>query len=211
MMDVISSLGIAQVVAIVATGGALAYFAYVTHRMSQQVTELRYSPILEICPSGAPKVGPFYEKQTTHQGVECQATYHGVKWEIYLMNPGDVPVFAEDIDVFIKYLSSHGAREEILTSVGKLCELLDEAGNAIEDRAMWVNGHSQRKVTVLMCHDDDTPITYRSFKPGDMVRMSLEFYQRRGLGRQPGRREKTSDWFQLPDKFGVEIPMPQIY
>ncbi len=51
----------------------------------------------------------------------------------------------------------------------------------------------------------------RVLKPGDMVRMSLEFYQRRGLGRQPGRREKTSDRFQLPDKFGVEIPMPQIY
>lgn len=210
-MDVTLSLGIAQVVAIFATGGALAYFAYVMYRMSKQVTELRYSPILEICPSGAPKVGTFYEKKTTYQDVEQQVIYHGVKWEIYLMNPGDVPVFAEDIDVFIKYLSSHGSLEEVLTSVGKLCELLDETGNAINDRAMWVDGHSQRKVMVFMCHDDNTPINYRPYKPGDMVRMSLEFYQRRGLGRQPGRREKTSDRFQLPDKFGVEIPMPQIY
>jgi len=210
-MNINSSLGIVQIAATLITGGAIAYFAYITYQMSKQVTDLRYSPILEICQSGSPKVGTFYEKRIEDREVETQIIYQGVKWELYLMNPGDVPVFAEDIDVFIKYRPSSSSHEEVLTSIGKLCDLIDETGTNLIDRAIWVNGHSQRKLTVLMCRDDNKPMSYGSFKQGDMVRMSLEFYQRRGLGRQPGRREKTSDPFQLPDKFGVEIPMPQIY
>lgn len=210
-MDITSSLGIVQTAAIFITGGAIAYFAYITYRMSKQVTNLRYSPILEICPSGSPKVGAFYEKKTIDHEIETQIIYQGVKWEIYLMNPGDVPVFAEYIDVFIKYRLPNGSHEEVTTSIGKLCDLLDETGNPLSDRAIWVNGHSQRRITILMCRDDNKPVLHRSFKPGDMIKLSLEFYQRRGLGRQPGRREKTSDLFQLPDKFGVEMPMPRIY
>jgi hypothetical protein len=210
-MDINASLGIAQTAATFITGGAIAYFAYITYHMSKQVTDLRYSPILEICPSGSPKAGTFYEKRIKDREVETQIIYQGVKWEIYLMNPGDVPVFAEDIDVFIKYRPSSSSHEEVLTSIGKLCDLLDETGNILIDRAIWVNGHSQRKITILMCRDDNKPMSYGFFKQGDTVRMSLGFYQKRGLGRQPGRREKMSDLFQLPDKFSVEITMPQIY
>ncbi len=210
-MDTNASLGIAQTAATLITGGAIAYFAYITYHMSKQVTDLRYSPVLEICLSSSPKVGTFYEKRLKDHEVMTQIKYQGVRWEIYLMNPGDIPVFAEDIDVFIKYRPSTSLQEEVLTSIGKLCDLLDETGNTLIDRAIWVNGHSQRKVTVLMCRDNNKPIPYGTFKQGDVVKMSLEFYQRRGLGRQPGRREKTSEPFQLPDKFNIEESRPQIY
>lgn len=204
-MDSASLLGIAQTVAIFVTGGALAYFAYLTYQMSKQVTNLRYSPILEICPSGLPKVGTFDVKITTNH-IE-RITYQGVKWEIYLMNPGDVPVFAEDIEVFIRYRPSDGSRDEVLMSISKLCDLLDETGNMIDDRSVWVAGHDQYKVTVLMCRKQKIAIPDLYYKPGDTVKMSLEFYQKRGLNRQPGRIEKTSEAFQLPDRFEVEKPM----
>lgn len=136
-MDATLSLDIATLAAILLTGAALAIFALLTYRLSKQVMQLRYSPVLEICPVGSPKAGSFDEKKLR---------YYGVKWEIYLMNPGDVPIWAEDIGVFLKVTPSRDSREDVLTGVGKLCELLDEEGNELADRAMWVNGHSQRRM-----------------------------------------------------------------
>ena len=106
------------------------------------------------------------------------------------MNPGDVPVFAEEIDVSIKCRLVGNSQKESVMSIGKLCDLLDETGNPLANSAIWINGHSQQRITVLICKNDNTPLSYRSFKPGDTVKMAIQFYQRRGLGRRPGSLEK---------------------
>jgi hypothetical protein len=94
--------------------------------------------------------------------------------------------------------------KEITMSIGWMCDLLDDTGNIISGRAICVNGNSQRKITVLMCRDENIPAPHKSFKAGDKVKLSLEFYQMRGLGRQSGLRVKTSNIFEIPDKFAKE-------
>ena len=96
------------------------------------------------------------------------------------------------------------SEEEVWTSIGKLCDLLDEEGNILIDRAIGVNGNSHRKITVFVCREDTMREEHRLFKAGDMTMMQIELLQKGKGSRPTGWLIERSDRFQLPEKFGKE-------
>lgn len=194
-MDMGSSLNVVTLAVTFFTGVALAVFAWFTYRLSKRVTERRYSPVLEVYPIGSPETGSFEQ-----EGYR----YHGVKWQVCLVNSGDVPIWVDNIDISMQVTRFYESEEGTWTSVAKLCELIDEEGNILTDRAIGVNGNSQRKITVFMCHEDKMPEQHKLFKAGDTTMMQIELLQRGKGGRPTGWLIERSDRFRLPEKFSKE-------
>ena len=200
-MDIPLTLSIASIVVQSVTGVALAVFAWSTYRLSKQVTELRFAPVLELYSPGSPTTGMFLEKHSN---------YSGVKWEIYLTNPGDVPLRADNISVSLAINPPYDLEKAVWSGIGNLCDILYEEGNTVVDRAVEVNGRTQRKLTVFLCREDKGPPQMRLFNYGDSAIMLLEMFQRRRLGKQSGWLVLRSDRFKLPDKFGKEVVFPRL-
>ena len=194
-MDATLSLDIATLVVTAFTGVALAVFAWWTYRLSKNITQRRYSPVLELYSIGSPEAGSFEQSGTR---------YHGVKWQISLVNPGDVPIWVDNIDLSMQVTQRYDSEEEVWTGVGGLCDLLDDQGNILVDRAIGVNGNSQRKITVFLCHEDKRPEQHKLFKPGDVTTMRIELLQRGRGDRPTGWLMERSDKFRLPEKFSKE-------
>lgn len=194
-MDIALSLGIATLGVTFLTGAALAVFAWFTYRLSKSITQRRYSPILEVYPVGSPETGSFEQ-----DGVR----FHGVKWQLCLVNSGDVPIWADNISISIQVSRLYESDEGVWAGIGKLCELYDEKGNALADRAIGVNGNSQLKITAFMCHEEVRPEQHRLFKAGDVTQMQVELLQRGMHGRPTGWLITKSDRFCVPEKFGKE-------
>lgn len=197
-------LEIASLVVTFFTGAALASFAWLTYRHTRKVTELRFAPVLEINSVGPPQTGSF---------AEGKCTYHGVKWDIYLTNPGEVPILARDINVELQVSPTDDTMEGTWTGIGKFCELVDEEGNVLSDRTIRVNGRSQRKITVYLCQEDKKERKeHKLFRPGDKAALSIGVFQTRGLRKGSGWvTVERSEYFEIPDKFGKEIHVPRIY
>lgn len=186
-------MDIATLIVTFLMGAALAVFAWLTYRLSRSITQRRYSPIIELYPVGPPETGSFEQN-----GV----SFHGVKWQLCLINSGDVPIWVDNIGISIQVTRLHESEEGVWTGIGKLCEFYDEEGNILADRAIGVNGNSQRKITVFMCHEDVTPERHRLFKAGDATQMQFELLQRGTRGRPMGWLIERSDRFRVPEKFG---------
>jgi len=93
----------------------------------------------------------------------------------------------------------------VWAGIGKLCELYDEEGNTLADRAIGVSGNSHREITVFICHEDVTLEQHRLFKAGDATQMQFELLQRGKHGRPEGWLIERSDSFRVPaNKFGKE-------
>ena len=197
-------LEIASLVVTFFAAAALTSFAWLTYRHTKKVTELRFSPVLEISSVSPPKTGSF---------AEGKCTYHGVKWDIYLTNSGEVPILARDISVDLQVSPTDDTMEGIWTRIGKFCELVDEEGNVLSDRTIGVNGRSQRKITVYLCQGDKRGRKdHKLFRPGDKAFLSIGVFQTRGLSKESGWLiVERSESFEIPDKFGKEIPVPTIY
>ena len=194
-MDATLSVNIATLVVALFTGVALAVFAGFTYKLSKRVTERRYSPVLEVYPIGSPETGSF------EQG---RFRYHGVKWQISLVNSGDVPIWVDNINISMQVTQRYGSEEEVWTGIGRLCELVDEKGSILDDRAISVNGNNQCRITVFMCHEDKTPEQHKLFRAGDTTMMQIGLLQRGKGGRPTGWLIEPSDRFRLPEKFGKE-------
>lgn len=194
-MDRALSLNIATLVVTFLTGAALAVFACLTYRLSRSIIQRRYLPVLEVYSVGSPETGSFEQN-----GVE----FHGVKWRLCLINSGDVPIWVDNITVSIQVTRLYESEEGVWTGIGRLCELYDEKGDTLSDRAIGVNGNSQRIITVFMCHEDVTPEQHRLFKAGDTTQMQFELLQRGTHGRPTGWLIQRSDRFRVPERFGKE-------
>jgi len=194
-MDTALSLDIATLVVTFLTGAALAVFALLTYRLSRRITQRRYSPIIEVYPVGSPEIGSFEQN-----GVR----FHGVKWQLCLINSGDVPIWVDNISISIQVTQLYESEEGVWTGIGKLCELYDEEGTTLADRAIGVKGNSQRKITVFMCHEEKRPEQHRLFKAGDTTQMQFEILQRGTHGRPTGWLIERSDRFRVPEKFSKE-------
>ncbi len=194
-MDIALSLDVATLGVIFLTGAALAVFAWLTYRLSKSITQRRYSPVLEVYPVGSPETGSFEQ-----DGVR----YHGVKWQISLVNSGDVPVWVDNINISMQVTRLYESEEGTWTSVSRLCELLDEEDKILADRALGVNGNSQRRIAVFMCHEDKRPEQHKLFKAGDTTMMQIELLQRGRYGKPTGWLIEKSDRFRLPGKFDKE-------
>jgi len=151
--------------------------------------------VLELHSVRGPEVGTF---------DEGDSTYDGVRWEIGLTNPGDVPVWAQSMSIEIKLASPEGN----WAGIGKFCELLDESGNLL-DRTIGVEGKSQRKVVVLLCQEDKRKDEHKRIRRGDRVIMAMNLYQQRRWGKGAGLGQVLSGEFQFPSKFG-KSPKPII-
>jgi len=68
-MDAALFLDIATLVVTFLTGAALAVFAWLTYRLSRSITQLRYSPVLEVYPIGSPETGSFEQGGVRFYGV----------------------------------------------------------------------------------------------------------------------------------------------
>lgn len=194
-MDRALSLDIATLVVTCLAGAALAVFAWLTYRLSRSITQRRYLPVLEVYSVGSPETGSFEQN-----GVK----FHGVKWRLCLINSGDVPIWVDNITVSIQATRLYEPEEGVWTGIGRLCELYDEKGNTLADRAIGINGNSQRIITVFMCHEDVTPEQHRLFKAGDTTQMQFELLQRGMHGRPTGWLIQRSDRFRVPERFGKE-------
>ena len=196
-------LQIALLIATVLTGAALALFAWLTYKHSKQLTELRYSPVLQVYPVGPPRTGSFLES-------DCE--YHGVKWEIRMINPGEVPIWAKYISIFIQVPSTLKPNEGIWSGITKLCELRDEVGNILDERALGINGCSQCKLVVYLCKEEIRKEQHKFIKAGESARMSVEFFQERGLRKGSGWVVlERSEPFVLPDKYDKGIRLPALH
>ena len=186
------------------TGAAIAAFAWLTYRHTQKVTELRFAPVLEINSLGPPEIGRF---------PMGKYHYDGVKWEVSLMNPGDVPILAKNISVYLQISPTEDSMKGVWTGIGKLCDLVDEKGNVLGERAIGVNGHNQQRITVYLCREDKRrKEEHKLFKPGDKAALSIEVYQGRGLGKGAGWVVvERSEIFEIPAKLAREVPVPRIW
>jgi hypothetical protein len=199
-MDTALSLGVATLVVTFSTGVALAVFAWLTHRLSKSITQRRYSPILEVYPIGSPETGSFEQN-----GLR----FHGVKWRLSLINSGDVPIWADSINISIQVTRLYEPERNVWAGIGKLCELYDDKGNLLADRAVGINGNSHCIITVFLCHEDAIPEQHKLFKTGDTTQMQFELLQR-GIPTRPiGWLMQRSDRFRVPERFGKE-PNPHL-
>lgn len=194
-MSTASGLEIATLVVTSLTGAALAAFAWLTYKLSKSITRSRYSPVLEVYPVGPPETGSFEQ-----DGIK----YQGVKWQVSLVNSGEVPIWIDSISITMQVTQRYGSEEETWTGIGRLCDLLDEEGNMLTDRAIRVNGNSHRRVTIFVCRDDTTKEEHKLFKTGDTTMIQIELLQRGKDSRPTGWLIERSDRFQLPEKFGKE-------
>ncbi len=194
-MSSASGLEIATLVVTSLTGAALAAFAWLTYKLSKSITRSRYSPVLEVYPVGPPETGSFKQDDIKYQGV---------KWQVSLVNSGDVPIWIDSISIAMQVTHRYGSEEETWTGIGKLCDLLDEEGNMLTDRAIGVNGNSHRRVNIFVCRDDTTKEEHKLFKAGDTTMIQIELLQRGKGSRPTGWLIERSDRFQLPEKFGKE-------
>lgn len=186
-------LNIATLSVTLITGVALAFFAALTYKLSRSVTRQRFSPVLEVYPEDSPETGSF-EKNSVR--------FYGVRWRLSLVNSGDVPIWVDNISVFVEVAKPCESEEGAWVGIGKLCELYDEDGSTLESRAIAVNGNNHRKITVSICREDVAE--RRLLKAGDTTRMRVEFLQR-GKGVKPeGWLIERSESFQVPEKFGIE-------
>ncbi len=203
-MDIDLGLRIISITVTFFTGAAIAVFAWLTYRHTQKVTELRFAPVLEINPIGPPDTGSFSEEKHT---------YHGVKWEISLINPGDIPILARDISVYLQVSPTEYYMEGVWTGIGKLCDLVDEEGNVLSERAIGVNGHNQRRITVYVCREDKRRREeHKLFRPGDKAALSIEAHQTRGLGKGSGWAiVERSEIFEMPERLEKEIHIVRPY
>ena len=113
------------------TGLALATFAYLTYKLSRQMAEFQYAPVLEVHSVHNPETGEVKTEYRPAGEIINPITgkfeksyyediYYGVKWKVCLMNPGDTPVWVEKIHVEVQPPLGGW------TDIGHLCELLDE-------------------------------------------------------------------------------------
>jgi hypothetical protein len=190
-----ASSDIATLAVTALTGTALAVFAYLTYKLNKNITQLRYSPILEVYPIGSPETGSF---------DYGDFRYRGVMWQVNLINSGNVPLWVDNINISMLVTRPHKPEEDTWTGIGKLCELYDEKGSILGGRALGINGNSQHKITILMCYEDRTPEEHRMFKAGDTTVMRIELLQRGVRGKPTGWLIERSYRFQLPKEFGKE-------
>lgn len=190
-----TSLDIATLAVTVLTGTALAVFAFLTYKLNESITRLRYSPLLEVYPIDSPETGSFDYKDFR---------YYGVRWQVNLVNSGDAPILVDNIGILMMETRPSKPEEEIWRSIDKLCELYDEEGNILSGRALGINGGSQRKITILMCHKDRILEEYQMLKTGDRTVLRVELLQRGIRGRPTGWLTGRSNRFQLPKEFSKE-------
>lgn len=195
-MNTTSGMEIATLVVTSLTGVALAAFALLTYKLSRSITKRRYSPVLEVYSISPPETGNFEQNRIK---------YHGVKWQVSLVNSGEVPIWIDSISISMQVTQQYGSEEETWTGIGRLCDLLDEESNVLIDRAIGVNGNSHRKITVFICHRDKMKEEHKLFKTGDITMIQIELLQK-GKGRRPtGWLIEKSDRFRIPEKFDKEI------
>jgi hypothetical protein len=177
-----------------ATGLALAVFAWLTYGLSRKMVELQYAPVLQLYSLGNPKTGKFFEGQSQ--------VYEGVRWKFYLLNPGEAPIWVDHIGIEIAPTSG----QLIWTSVSGFCDLLDEQGNIISPEVI-VEGHSHRAVTVLLHHKETRKHLQRVFGERKQFILAGMLYQHRQLGGRDksGWLRVVSGPFELPSKFGKAI------
>jgi len=194
-MDNTFYLTIATLAVTFFTGTALAIFAWLTYKLSKNISQKRFSPVLDLYPINPVEVGSFDQG-----GIR----YHGVKWQICLSNSGDIPIWVDNINISMYVTRLYESTGDTLTGVGKLCDILDDAGMILEKRALGVAGNTQCTITVFMCHADKREEQHKLVQTGDSTLMQIEFLQRGGQGRPSGWLMAKSDKFQLPEKFGKE-------
>lgn len=189
-MNGIQSLEIASVAVTFFTGVALIAFAYLTYRHTKKVTEIQFSPMLDIVPIKYPVVGDFEETANI---------YRGVKWEVCFTNPGSIPILAKDIALSIEralYVNA-GSRD-----LHDEYDLVDEEGKTLSREAIGIDGLSQVRIKIYLCRKIEW---YRlRFKPGDEVIFTLSVSQTRGVNSTSELKiVQKSEMFRMPKSLKV--------
>lgn len=179
------------VMATFVTGLALAIFAWLTYSLSRKMVEVQYAPKLQIYSAGDPKTGKFV-------GGEA-ITYEGVQWKFYLLNPGDAPIWVNQISIEITPTSGRLS----WTSVHGLYELLDEQNRVLSQEIM-IEGHGHIAVTVIL-HDEKTGEYLQRLygQRNQFVMAGIMYQNRQFFGRdKSGWLRIVSGRFDLPSKLG---------
>ncbi|MFP4641501.1 MAG: hypothetical protein ACLFPU_04905 [Dehalococcoidia bacterium] len=190
-LDLVSSLDIASLVVTFLTGAALAVFAWRSYSLSRSIAQGRYSPVLELYPAGPPETGSFQQNVSKFQGV---------RWQLSLVNSGDVPIWCDNLTISIQItLLPEASEQEVWADISKFCEFYDEEGNPLTERAIGVDGYSHRKVTVYICREGQE--LHRLVGVGHPTQMQFELHQRGKHGRPEVWVREKSGSFRLPEKF----------
>lgn len=179
-----------------ATGLALAIFAWLTYNLSRKMVELQYSPVLQLYSAGNPQTGKF---------GKGRRSYEGVRWKFHLLNSGDAPVWVDQISIEMAAASGRLS----WTSVHGLCELLDEQDRVLSQEIM-VEGHGHAAVTVILYDEKIIEHLQRVYGERKQFIMAGMMYQHRQFfGRdKSGWLRVVSERFELPSKFGDTTVLP---
>ena len=181
------------------TGAALAIFAWRTHKLSAQVAEFQYDPVLEVRP-----VYDLPEKIEDERVVDRQFwRYSGVQWEVCLINPGNAPVWVDRIEIGIRPTS--GIRQPCST-INEFCDLLDKEGNPVKPR-IAIRASSELNITILVWDKNIKELVKLKYQDEGEFVMRVRLFQTRRLGKSVRDLNTTSREFSLPEKFGKELAM----
>lgn len=189
-----------QVIATLLGAAGTAFFAWRTYLLQRKLAELQYAPVLQIEPLGRPEAG--------HVSSKSRYIYVGVVWRISILNPGDIPVAVERIDIEVTPAFGRKTR----TSVGKLCAILSDSGEALP-RALVVSPHNHQAVTVVLYDKGVTQLLAQLFDGQQRFTMTAMAYQYRPLADKlkAGYIELESEPFVLPTEFGAAVDLQPLH
>jgi hypothetical protein len=183
-------------IATACTGIALAFFAWLTYRLSNTMLEYQYAAPVQLYSVSEPEAGTAWAGTTE---------YKGLRWRICLLNVGVGPAWIENMDIQV----SPAKNRPVWTSVGRFCIFLDNNGDVVDPKKpLIVNGHGDISLTVVLYSPETKENLQRVFGVQEKFIMEMLVYQRRQMKKYKSHwLNLSSRQFTLPQEF-AEISRP---
>jgi hypothetical protein len=188
--------GALMVVGTFASAAALSGFAGLTYKLSRDMARFRFSPVLEVREVSPPKVG--------HTAVEGWL-FDGVAWSVCVVNPGEVPVWVDKVEVLLKQDLVDRPDQGVWRDITSLRELHDESHGWVEG-VIVLEARDKRVLTVII---GDNGKDNAAIRAGEEAVMRIQLWQERRLGEDSSMVTAFSSKFCMPVFFGKEGVTPR--
>jgi hypothetical protein len=182
--------GSLTLIATAGAGIALAFFAWLTYRLSNTMVEYQYAAPIQLYSVSEPEAGT---------AVVGLTEYKGLLWRICLLNVGIGPAWVENMDINVSPATSR----PVWTSVGRLCVFLDKNGNVVDPKKpLIVDGHGDISLTIVLHSPETKQHLQRVFGVQEKFIMEILVFQRRQIKKYKSCwRNLDSRQFTLPQEF----------
>jgi len=191
-------------IATTCAGIALAFFAWLTYRLSNTMVEYQYAAPIQLYSVSEPEAGT---------AVAGLMEYKGLLWGICLLNVGIGPTWIENMDIQISPATSR----PVWTSIARFCIFLDKNGNVVDPKKpLIVDGHGDISLTIVLYSSETKEHLHRVFGVQEKFIMEMLVYQRRQMKKyKSGWLNLGSRQFILPQEFAeisrhtVAVPLEE--